>query len=192
VRRPGIVHRLDKDTTGLMVVAKSERAHTALVADFAARRVRRAYRAVVWGVPSPASGEIAGNIGRSPSNRKKMAVVDRGGRAALTHYRVLTALRGDAALIECRLATGRTHQIRVHLAARGHPLIGDPLYGEGRSRRRAAALPPGAREGVAAFGRQALHAYLLGIAHPVTAQPLEFTSDLPKDITDLLAILEGF
>src|SRR5437879_3685840 len=119
VRRPGIVHRLDKDTSGLIVVAKTERAHAALAADFAARRIERAYLAVVWGVPQPREGEISGAIGRNPANRKTMAVVSRGGRAAITRYRVLRIFKDVAALVECRLATGRTHQIRVHLAAHG-------------------------------------------------------------------------
>jgi len=192
VKRPGIVHRLDKDTSGLMVIAKSDAAHQALTADFAARRIRRAYQAVVWGAPTPPNGEIAGNIGRSPSNRKKMAVVARGGKPALTHYRVLRGFKTMAALVECRLATGRTHQIRVHMAERGHPLIGDPLYGSGRSARRLAGLEPALAARLKGFPRQALHAYLLGFQHPVTADPLEFSSNLPKDITDLLGILEGF
>src|SRR5690242_4893069 len=126
VRRPGIVHRLDKDTSGLLVAAKTEAAHRALSRDFAAHRVERAYSAVVWGVPAPPSGEIAGNIGRSTANRKKMAVVaDTRGKAAVTRYRVERRFADHAALIECRLLTGRTHQIRVHLAHGGHPLIGD-------------------------------------------------------------------
>ena len=127
VRRPGIVHRLDKDTSGLMVVAKDELAQARLTADFAARRVNRAYQAVVWGVPQPREGEIASRIGRSPRNRKKMAVLRDGGKPAVTRYKVLRAFKDVAALVECRLATGRTHQIRVHMTDRGHPLIGDPV-----------------------------------------------------------------
>ncbi len=150
VRRPGIVHRLDKDTSGLMVVAKTEAAHQALSRDFAARRIDRAYAAIVWGVPSPPEGEIAGNIGRSPRNRKKMAVLgEPRGRPALTRYRVERIFDSRAALVECRLATGRTHQIRVHLADRGHPLIGDPVYGARGGRGVARSGPAGAA--VAAF-----------------------------------------
>jgi 23S rRNA pseudouridine1911/1915/1917 synthase len=192
VRRPGIVHRLDKGTSGLMVVAKSEVAHTALSADFAAHAIRRAYRAVVWGVPQPRAGEIVGNIGRSTVNRKKMAVVTHGGKTAKTHYKVLREFHGAAALVECRLATGRTHQIRVHMTERGHPLIGDPTYGNAQSPRRARLLPAAAREWVAAFERPALHAYQLGFTHPVTRQSLDFTSELPSDITELLAVLDQF
>jgi 23S rRNA pseudouridine1911/1915/1917 synthase len=192
VKRPGIVHRLDKDTSGLMVVAKSEPAHARLAADFAARRISRAYQGVVWGIPLPRSGEIAGNIGRSPVNRKKMAVLPRGGRPALTHYRVLREFRGVAAAVECRLATGRTHQIRVHMSQRGHPLIGDPLYGSARTERRSKLLPESARGPVAAFPRQALHAQTLGFVHPISQALLEFTSQLPSDIKILLDILEQF
>jgi 23S rRNA pseudouridine1911/1915/1917 synthase len=174
VKRPGIVHRLDKDTSGLMVVAKSELAHRALSADFAARRIERAYRAIVWGVP-PAEGEIAGAIGRNPRDRKRMAVVERGGKPAVTRYRRLEAYGVMATMLECRLATGRTHQIRVHLASLGFPLIGDPAYG----RKRAAKI----------FSRQALHAWLLGFHHPATGQPLRFTSELPDDMASLVATL---
>ena len=174
VKRPGIVHRLDKDTSGLMVVAKTELAHHALSADFAARRIERAYRAIVWGVP-PAEGEIAGAIGRNPHDRKRMAMVARGGKQALTRYRRLAAYGTEAALLECRLATGRTHQIRVHLAALGYPLIGDPVYG----RKRAKKL----------LARQALHAWLLGFRHPASGETLRFTSDMPEDMRDLIAKL---
>jgi 23S rRNA pseudouridine1911/1915/1917 synthase len=189
VRRPGIVHRLDKDTSGLMVVAKTDAAHQALSRDFALRRIDRAYAAFVWGVPTPSVGEIAGNIGRSTVNRKKMAVVgDAKGRAALTRYRLERAFRAEAALIECRLATGRTHQIRVHLADRGHPLIGDPVYGTRAGRAVARSGEVGMR--VALFPRQALHARRLGFAHPAGGGPLEFDSPLPPDLHALFTDLE--
>ena len=191
VRRPGIVHRLDKDTSGLMVVAKDELAQARLTADFAARRVNRAYQAVVWGVPQPREGEITGRIGRSPRNRKKMAVLREGGKPAVTRYKVLRAFRDVAALVECRLATGRTHQIRVHLTERGHPLIGDPTYGHPRSEARLRRLPPTQRDAVAAFPRQALHAVLIGFRHPATGEYIQFTSDLPADLKALIAALEG-
>jgi 23S rRNA pseudouridine1911/1915/1917 synthase len=176
----------------LMVVAKSEPAHARLAADFAARRISRAYYGIVWGVPLPPSGEIAGNIGRSPVNRKKMAVLARGGRTALTHYRVLREFHGIAAAIECRLATGRTHQIRVHLSERGHPLIGDPLYGSARTGRRSKLLPESVRGTITAFPRQALHALTLGFVHPISQESLEFRSELPSDIKILLGFLEQF
>jgi 23S rRNA pseudouridine1911/1915/1917 synthase len=188
VRRPGIVHRLDKDTSGLMVVAKTERAHAALAADFAARRIERSYLAVTWGVPQPREGEITGDIGRNPANRKTMAVVTRGGRSATTGYRVLRIFKDVAALVECRLMTGRTHQIRVHLAAHGNPLIGDPVYGRSRGRRRALAAP--LKTVLESFPRQALHAASLGFKHPATGEWLQFRSVLPSDISDLIGILE--
>jgi 23S rRNA pseudouridine1911/1915/1917 synthase len=180
VKRPGIVHRIDKDTSGLMVVAKTERAHQRLSADFAAHRLTRAYLAIVRGVPSPSAGKIATRIGRSRTNRKKMAVVTQGGKEAVTHYRVLRAFGTAAALVECRLETGRTHQIRVHLAAKGHPLVGDQTYGRGR-----ATAKPALRD----FPRQALHAQVIGFHHPVSAQYLEFSAPLPKDIEDLMKAL---
>jgi 23S rRNA pseudouridine1911/1915/1917 synthase len=189
VRRPGIVHRLDKDTSGLMVVAKTEAAHHALSLDFAARRINRAYTAFVWGVPSVPAGEIAGNIGRSGVNRKKMAVVAEGrGKPAVTRYRVERAFNIHAAQLECRLATGRTHQIRVHFAHLGHPLIGDPVYGTRAGRSVARAGPSG--EQVAAFPRQALHARLLGFTHPAEKRALEFESPLPADLRELARSLE--
>lgn len=187
VKRPGIVHRLDKDTSGLMVVAKSELAQNKLAAAFAAREIDRAYLALVWGVPLPRVGEITGNIGRSRTNRQKMAVVASGGKPAITRYKVLKEWQGLAALVECRLATGRTHQIRVHLAAKGHPLVGDPVYGSGRQARRAAG-PAGAA--LARFPRQALHAYRLGFVHPATGERLAFESELPADMAAMLRELE--
>jgi 23S rRNA pseudouridine1911/1915/1917 synthase len=189
VRRPGIVHRLDKDTSGLMVVAKTEAAHHALARDFMLRRVDRAYAAIVWGVPTPLAGEITGNIGRSPANRKKMTVVREGrGKPAITQYRVERSFHAQAALVECRLATGRTHQIRVHLAHRGHPLIGDPVYGTRAGRGVARGGAVGA--GIAAFPRQALHARLLGFSHPAGRDRLMFDSPLPADIHELVGNLE--
>jgi 23S rRNA pseudouridine1911/1915/1917 synthase len=189
VRRPGILHRLDKDTSGVMVAAKTDAAHAALSAQFAGRTIERAYDALVWGVPHPTSGEIAGNIGRSPRNRKKMAVLDKGGRAALTHYRVVRAFGTTACHLECRLGTGRTHQLRVHLAHLGHSIIGDPLYGGGRAGRRRDAGAP-LRDAVAALGRQALHAKRLGFRHPASGETLQFETDLPVDIRVLLNCLE--
>ena len=190
VRRPGIVHRLDKDTSGLIVAAKTEAVHQALTERFAARDIERAYQALVWGKPSPAQGEIEGNIGRSPRNRKKMAVLRHGGKAALTRYRTLKSFaEGAVSLIECRLMTGRTHQIRVHLTERGYPLLGDPVYGrtnEGKLQR----LPPIARDAVKNFDRQALHAQTLGFKHPVTAETHSFKSELPLDISNLIFSLE--
>ena len=189
IRRPGIVHRLDKDTSGLMVVAKTEAAHQALSRDFAARRIDRAYAALVWGVPSPPAGEIEGNIGRSTVNRKKMAVVGEGrGKPAVTRYRVERAFQTHAALVECRLATGRTHQIRVHLAHRGHPLIGDPVYGTRAGRSVAHAGPIGKQ--IVAFPRQALHARRLGFIHPAGKGRLEFDSPMPADLCELADSLE--
>ncbi len=191
VRRPGIVHRLDKDTSGLLVAAKTETAHRALSHDFAARVIERAYAAIVWGVPLPAAGEIVGNIGRSPVNRKKMAVVaDPRGKPAVTRYRVERRFANHAALIECRLLTGRTHQIRVHLSHIGHSLIGDPAYGSRGGRAIARAGPLG--QEISRFPRQALHARLLGFTHPATGLPLTFESPLPPDMAGLLSSLELF
>jgi 23S rRNA pseudouridine1911/1915/1917 synthase len=189
VQRPGIVHRLDKDTSGLMVVAKTDAAHHALVEQFASRSVERVYAALVWGVPQPRRGEISGAIGRSRADRKKMAVVGTGGKPALTRYEVKRSfLNGAISLLDCRLATGRTHQIRVHLTSAGHPLVGDPVYGRAGQRRR--ALPAAAAAGVAALGRQALDAYVLGFRHPVTAKPLRFEKKINNDIRSLIGSLE--
>ncbi len=189
VQRPGIVHRLDKDTSGLMVVAKSDAAHHALVEQFAARSVERVYAALVWGVPQPRRGEISGAIGRSRTDRKKMAVVGSGGKSALTRYEVRrTFLGGAISLLDCRLATGRTHQIRVHLTAAGHPLVGDQVYGRATRQRR--ALPAAATAGVTGLGRQALDAYVLGFRHPRTAKVMRFEKKISNDISVLISTLE--
>lgn len=184
VARPGIVHRIDKDTSGLMVAAKSDRAHEGLSRQFADHSIHRAYLAIVAGAPSPLSGTVTGQIGRSSTNRKKMALVEEGrGKHAVTHYKVLEALNG-AALVECRLETGRTHQVRVHMASIGHALLGDPVYGRTPSRLRPilASLH---------FHRQALHAAELGFIHPVSGKELRFASPLPADLQELLVELRN-
>nr|WP_237213202.1 RluA family pseudouridine synthase [Roseomonas sp. NPKOSM-4] len=186
--RPGIVHRLDKDTSGVMVVAKSERAHTALSAAFASRDLDREYLALVWGLPAAAAGEIEAPIGRHPTDRKRMAVVTRGGKPALTRWRLERAFGTAAALLRCRLATGRTHQIRVHLAHAGHPLVGDPVYLR-RTPAAARLLPESLRDALLAFPRQALHAASLGFRHPVTGQALSFQTPMPSDMAALVDLL---
>ena len=186
VARPGIVHRIDKDTSGLLVVAKHDAAHEGLARQFADHSITRAYRAVCHGHPRPAQGTVSGRIGRSDANRKKMALLAAGssrGKTAVTHYRTLELL-DCAALLECRLETGRTHQVRVHMASLGHALIGDPLYG-----RTSAALRPLLSD--LGFHRQALHAAELGFVHPVTGQRVHFASPLPPDMDALIARLSG-
>jgi 23S rRNA pseudouridine1911/1915/1917 synthase len=192
VRRPGIVHRLDKDTSGLIVVAKNDAAHQGLTAQFADHGrtgpLERAYAALVWGVPQPRAGTIRASLARSRYNREKIAVVsDESGRHAVTHYAVAEAYP-EAALVRCRLETGRTHQIRVHLAHRGHPLLGDPVYG-GAFLTKAARLSSPARDALTALGRQALHAELLGFSHPRTGATLRFESAIPPDISALVEAL---
>jgi 23S rRNA pseudouridine1911/1915/1917 synthase len=194
VRRPGIVHRLDKDTTGLMVVAKTDRAHKSLAAQFADHGregpLKRGYLAFAWGAPDRPRGTIDAPIDRHPHARDKMAVRE-GGREAVTHWEVLERYRGGGAeaevvatLLACRLKTGRTHQIRVHLAHIGHPLLGDLTYGPG-FKTKASLLTKPAAEALSALGRQALHAYLLSIEHPTTGRSLEFRSELPGDLARL-------
>jgi 23S rRNA pseudouridine1911/1915/1917 synthase len=194
VRRPGIVHRLDKDTSGLLVAAKTEAAHRALSRQFAEHSVERRYMALVWGVPSATRGTIAGAIGRSPGNRKKMAVRRHGGKPATTHYHVRRVLAGGAAsLVECRLETGRTHQVRVHLATLGHPLVGDSLYGRPRSfaRGRLATMRNRAISTLRNLRRQALDAVRLGFRHPASGEELRFDRNISGDIKDLIDDLEG-
>ncbi|MFS8035850.1 RluA family pseudouridine synthase [Xanthobacter sp. AM11] len=197
VRRPGIVHRIDKDTSGLLVVAKSDVAHKGLAAQFADHGrtgpLERAYLAFAWGVPE-ARGTVEASIDRHATHRQKMAV-RASGRHAITHWQVLEAYAGRdkagvASLLECRLETGRTHQIRVHMAHAGHPLLGDELYGQG-FRTKLSLLPDAARERLSGLGRQALHAARLGFAHPVTGKTLSFESPLPEDLAGLHAALGG-
>ena len=182
VRRPGIVHRLDKPTSGLMVAAKNDRSHASLAAQFKARSVARAYTAFAWDAPARPSGEIAGNIGRSARNRKKMAVLATGGRAALTRYRLVRRFGTAASRLECRLATGRTHQIRVHLAHRGLPVIGDATYGGGLTAARRRSLGDRGTGAVAGLDRHALHAHRLGFRHPGSGEELLFETDLPNEL----------
>ena len=189
VKRPGIVHRLDKDTSGLLVVAKNDAAHQSLSAQFADHgktgEMRRGYLAFVWGVPNRTRGTVDAPIDRHPHAREKMAVRE-GGREALTHWEIQEAFNGRdgkpvAALLACQLETGRTHQIRVHLAHIGHPLMGDGVYGP-HFKTKASHLGPGSQAALDALGRQALHAYLLVLEHPKTGEILHWESGLPEDL----------
>ncbi|MCM8730098.1 RluA family pseudouridine synthase [Hephaestia sp. GCM10023244] len=180
VARPGIVHRIDKDTSGLIVAAKHDRAHVGLAKQFAAHSIDRRYQAIVAGRPNPMTGTIDAPLARSPANRKKMAIVA-GGKRAVTHYRTLKLLR-EAALVECRLETGRTHQVRVHMASIGNPLLGDPVYGRTKPAHRVILETMG-------FRRQALHAAHLGFIHPVESHALSFDSELPADMQELFTSL---
>jgi 23S rRNA pseudouridine1911/1915/1917 synthase len=194
VARPGIVHRLDKDTSGLLVAAKNERAMSSLGKQFAKHTIERAYNAVVWGSPRLGDGVIDTQIGRNPFDRKRMGVLRTGGKEARTRYRVLERF-GDpdrplASLIECRLETGRTHQIRVHLTHLGHPLIGDPSYGRSRQAPRAKTPDEAAAyETIMNFPRQALHAAVLGFQHPSLHRTLRFESSWPADMAELIRVL---
>lgn len=191
VRRPGIVHRLDKETSGLMVVAKNDTAHTALSAAFKDREITRVYHALVWGRPAQARGEIEGAIGRNPRNRKKMAVVDRGGKPALTRYRRIRPVGRAVTLVECRLATGRTHQIRVHMASIGHPVVGDASYGGGVTAARRALLSADGLAAVRDLRRHALHAGTIGFKHPKTGKKMSFERPFPNDLNKLCELLEA-
>lgn len=176
VARPGIVHRIDKDTSGLMVAAKTDRAHEGLARQFKAHSIDRRYHAIVAGRPIPPAGTVDAPLARSPINRKKVAIV-RTGKRAVTHYRTLQQLK-EAALVECRLETGRTHQVRVHMASIGHPLLGDPVYGRTRPVHRPVLETLG-------FHRQALHAAHLGFIHPINSHALAFQSEMPADMQEL-------
>jgi len=182
VARPGIVHRIDKDTSGLLLVAKTDVAHEGLAKQFAAHSIDRRYLAIVSGVPETSEGTIDAPLARSAANRKKIAIVEGSrGKRAVTHWRRMELLR-DAALVECRLETGRTHQVRVHMASIGHPLVGDPVYG--RSRKTHGKLLKELQ-----FHRQALHAAELGFTHPVTKRRLSFASAMPPDMQELMGAL---
>ena len=182
VARPGIVHRIDKDTSGLLVVAKTDVAHEGLAKQFAAHSIDRRYLAIVSGVPKASRGIVDAPLARSATNRKKIAIVEgKRGKRAVTHWRRLEVLR-DAALVECRLETGRTHQVRVHMASLGHPLVGDPVYGRSGKTHGKLLKELG-------FHRQALHAAELGFTHPVTRSRLSFSSPMPPDMQELFNAL---
>ncbi len=198
VKRPGIVHRLDKDTTGLMVAAKNDRAHKSLTEQFADHgrtgAMRRGYMALVWGVPNRLRGTVDAPIDRHPFAREKMAVRD-SGREAVTHWEIRESFNGRdgkpvAALLACQLETGRTHQIRVHLAHIGHPLLGDAVYGP-HFKTKASHLGPRSQAALTALGRQALHAYLLALEHPKTGEILHWESALPEDLLLLASALRA-
>jgi len=187
-RRPGIVHRLDKDTSGVMVVAKTETVLATLSAAFASRELERSYLALCWGLPNPSAGEIEGAIGRDPRDRKRMAIVTRGGKQSLTRYRTQRSWHAAVTLVECQLATGRTHQIRVHMASTGHPIVGDQVYLR-RNPAAARVVPEPARSALLGFPRQALHAATLGFTHPETGEFLRFSTQPPDDFRALLETL---
>lgn len=182
VERPGIVHRIDKDTSGLMVAAKTDPAHVGLAAQFARHSIDRRYKAIVAGIPQPAEGMVDAPLARSTADRKKIAIVKDGrGKRAVTRYKTITPLK-SASFVECRLETGRTHQVRVHMASLGHPLLGDPVYGRVRPEHRELLNR-------LKFSRQALHAARLGFTHPVTSAALCFDSEIPQDMVDLFSEL---
>ena len=190
VKRPGIVHRIDRETSGLLVVAKNDVAHRFLSEQFAEHSIERTYIAIVYGVPNPLSGKIENFIGRSKFERKKMAIIENGGKFAVTNYKTLQVFGRGAAMVQCNLETGRTHQIRVHLSNMGNALIGDKVYV--KNKKNEIALPSGLKNYVNNFPRQALHAKSLGFIHPKTKKFMQFDSELPPDISELISKLENF
>ena len=190
VARPGIVHRIDRNTSGILVVAKNDAAHRCLAEQFFEHSIERTYYAVVYGLPQPAKGTIDGNIARSPYDRKKMAIVQKGGKNAVTHYEVVENYKNAAALIKCNLETGRTHQIRVHLSSIGHNLIGDDIYV--KAKKSSILLPEPLKIYVNTFPRQALHAYSLGFIHPKTKEFLSFKAEMPDDMQELISKLRSY
>lgn len=188
VKRPGIVHRIDKETSGLLVVAKNDNAHHFLSEQFAEHSIERTYIAIVYGTPSPLSGKIEGFISRSKFDRKKMAISESGGKYAVTNYKTIQIFGKGAAIVQCNLETGRTHQIRVHLSSLGNALIGDKVYV--KNKKSEVPLPTDLKNYVNNFPRQALHAKSLGFIHPRSKQFMQFDSQIPADMTELIAKLQ--
>lgn len=186
VQRPGIVHRLDKDTSGAILIAKHDAAHQHLAAQLQDRSLSRTYHALVYGMPQPLEGVIEGDIGRHPKNRKKMAVVEKNGKPARTHYKVLELFGTEIALVECKLETGRTHQIRVHLTHIGNGLLGDPAYGKPRK-----LVSPELQERVKSFKRQALHAVKLAFLHPISGERVQCEAPYAPEVEALLGALSN-
>jgi 23S rRNA pseudouridine1911/1915/1917 synthase len=192
VQRPGIVHRLDRDTTGLMLVAKNDTAHKSLAEGIQTREVTRIYHALVWNSPSLPAGKIEANIGRHPRERTKMAALKKSGKEAITHYRLVKSYFGGVlSLVECKLETGRTHQIRVHMEHKGWPLVGDNAYVGTPHIKKTGSLPEDVRKAVESFKRQALHAKFISFTHPTTFEFMEFESEYPDDMAELLSIIEN-
>lgn len=184
--RPGIVHRLDKNTSGLIIIAKDDTTHAKLSEQMQARGIKRIYQTIVWGAPVKMSGTIQTNIGRNKKDRKKMGVLEFGGKVAITHYKVLEVfLDGAFSLLECELGTGRTHQIRVHLTHIGHPVVGDPDYGNVRANRKV-KIPMSILEQINGIDKQMLHAKKLQFLHPITQDYVEYEIDLPHDMRELI------
>ena len=194
VKRPGIVHRIDKETSGLLVMAKHDKAHNGLAEQFADHSIERKYTAVCRGFPNPLNGHVEGNIARHPVDRKRMAVAENGGKWAKTHYRTINTFaqagHAIATEIECQLETGRTHQVRVHMAHIGNPLVGDPVYN--KNNKVSAQIKGKPRAALQSFNRQSLHARSLGFIHPIEGKLFKFESELPYDMKELLETLDAY